>query len=91
MPIDFNAKADDFIAQVRCANPDTSAKVALVFHLRDINGTLLAPFRESVVPSKLAFQWFASPNARNPSRSGSSIPSLPPSIPWYVPCHLRRG
>jgi hypothetical protein len=48
MPIDFNAKADDFIARVQAAKLGPSTDVVLVYHLRDVNGTLLPTFRDSI-------------------------------------------
>jgi hypothetical protein len=51
MPIDFNAKADEFIARVRTANITPSTDVVLIYHLNAINGSPLPPVRRSITGS----------------------------------------
>jgi hypothetical protein len=67
MPIDFNAKADEFIARVQAADITATTEVELIFHLLDQSGAPLPPVRRSITgtvsvqggPSKQFQQAFA--------------------------------
>jgi hypothetical protein len=51
MSIDFDAKADEFIALVQAANITPSTDVVLVYHLLDVAGAPLPTVRISIVPT----------------------------------------